>query len=133
MRTLLAAWLLTNRLAQPPDMLTVSMRSSGECVERVDGSFYDLLCEASQAQDGTTRQGFALGRYAQRTSGAFLLAPRYSTVTLTAGYRVETALAASVARMPRAKPTERTGRMERADESRDEITAMKRIGTFDRS
>lgn len=124
MRTLLAAWLLTNRLAQPPNMLAASMRSSSECVERVEGSFYDLLCEASLAQDGTTRQGFASGRYAQRTSGAFLLAPRYSTVTLTAGYRVETAPSASVMRMRDAK---------RADESRDEFTAMKRTGTFDRS
>lgn len=130
MRTLLAAWLLTNRLAQPPDMLTASVRSSGECVERVDDSFYDLLCEASRAPDGTTRQGFASGRYAQRTSGAFMLAPRYATVTLTAGYRVETAPAASVARMPRAKAMER---IERTDESRDEFTAMKRTGTFDRS
>lgn len=124
MRTLLAAWLLTDRLAQPPDMLAASMRSSSECVERIDGDFYDLLCEASQAPDGTTRQGFPLGRYAQRTSGAFLLAPRYSTVTLTAGYRVETAPSASVVRMRNSK---------RADESRDEFTAMKRTGTFGRS
>ncbi|MGH8781278.1 hypothetical protein [Paraburkholderia sp.] len=130
MRNLFAAWLLTNRLAQPPDMLDASMRSSGECVELFKDSFHDLLCEAWQAQDGTTRQGFSSGRYAPQTSRGFHPAQRYSTVTLTVDYGVPATPLAPIARRPDAN---RAGKSDDSRDRRDGFIAANRAGMFERS